>query len=437
MPANRFAPPSAGADTQETFTQVSEVLDTQTPVNAYKPELGSVVQVPAGVFRRLAPRATGQNVLLPIADSSNFGAVTRLFVETAQGTCRIRPVSGTINALTSLTFAAGTGTYLVELTSNGNGRWATLSLPLGSVSLTQLQAISPGRVLGLQVDAAGAASPVELTGAEVAEIVRYPNRQQTVAGGTQNDFALDPLADELLVDADTIFTGFAAATEGREFMLRVGNGFTCNLEHLNGGSAAANQIGCPGSVAYIMGSRDCVYLRYSNAVWRVIDRAPPRGLVQAIVANASATAATTNLSGGVYTAPAFSITAGAVYRATLYFFWTHLAAATPTLTAEFLINGAVVETVVLTPVAAAANYSGKIEALFTCRTTGAGGTAMVSVQFLSNAGQDLVNVPIGSLATATDAIDTTADRTLELRVRMTTAVVANTLTVTQGFTERL
>jgi hypothetical protein len=155
----------------------------------------------------------------------------------------------------------------------------------------------------------------------------------------------------------------------------------------------------------------------------------------AITANAAATNATTNLScTGSQTLPANSSSVGSTLKAEGWYSYLHTAAATPTLTAELVVNAAVVATAILTPVSAAATFAGTVQAVLTIRTTGAGGTAIAQVQFVET--HAAVNSVDGSVVTATFAIDTTVARTVELRIRMTTAVASNTLTVTNGFIVR-
>lgn len=154
-----------------------------------------------------------------------------------------------------------------------------------------------------------------------------------------------------------------------------------------------------------------------------------------ITANAAATNATTNLSCCTFTIPAGALVVGSTFRLTGRWVFAHTAAATPTLTAELLVNGAVVATGILSPQSTATTYSGESIAVFTIRTTGAGGTAQAHVRNDSSA--SLATVTDGSTSTATFAIDTTVSRSIELRIRMTTAVASNTLTVTNGYVERL
>jgi hypothetical protein len=131
-----------------------------------------------------------------------------------------------------------------------------------------------------------------------------------------------------------------------------------------------------------------------------------------------------------------------VYRVTGEYHYVHTAAATPTITIEFLINAAVIAavTTVITPIATAANYTGTLVCTLRVQTTGAGGTCVVNLNqknsYVAFARASIENRP-NTAAPATTAIDTTVSRTIELRMRMTTAVAANTLTVVHGFIEKL
>lgn len=174
---------------------------------------------------------------------------------------------------------------------------------------------------------------------------------------------------------------------------------------------------------------------------RKFDAATGEGLggVTAITANAAATNATTNLSvTGSYTAVANVNRVMSVWRASGYFVFLHTAAATPTLTLEVVVNGSVVDSATMVPETIATTFSGRVYAFVTIRTVGAGGTLQANCWFETDAQVTAGTTSVsGSVSTSTDAIDTTVSRTLELRVRMTTAVASNTLTVTQGFWEKV
>jgi hypothetical protein len=157
--------------------------------------------------------------------------------------------------------------------------------------------------------------------------------------------------------------------------------------------------------------------------------------VVAIVANAAATALTTNLSCGTFTIPAGYLRVQSVYRFFAHYVFVR-AATVPTITIEVLVNGSVVETLVLT-FSASATSGGWVEALMVCRTTGGTGTVMVTMTQASNGGTNIVNQILATTGTAPDTIDTTVARSIEMRMRMTTAVASNTLTVVQGLIEKV
>ncbi len=119
---NRVAPPST-LDVKA-LSDLSKAVDSNVALPAFAAELGAKVQVEAGDFRHLAPRATGMEVTIPAAEGKNFGKRIVLFINGALGSCRVRPITGTINGATSFTLAAGYVTYL-EMVSNGKGGWAT------------------------------------------------------------------------------------------------------------------------------------------------------------------------------------------------------------------------------------------------------------------------------------------------------------------------
>lgn len=152
-------------------------------------------------------------------------------------------------------------------------------------------------------------------------------------------------------------------------------------------------------------------------------------------ANSAATNATTNLTCGTFTIPANTLRVGSMYRFTAYATFLHTAATTPTLTLELLINAVVVDSAVATFNGTATTYGVMLTGFITCRTTGAGGTVQANCIIVSS-GVALAS-PAGSQSTATDAIDTTVARSIEMRVRMTTAVASNTLTVTQAVIEKV
>jgi hypothetical protein len=300
-----------------------------------------------------------------------------------------------------------------------------------AIALSKLATQAESTLL-LRAVGAGTGVPIAGTGAQAGQIVRFSTLQTVTSGGS---IALDDDATGLLLDADMTVTNITGANlDGRTIMLRVGSGFSADLAHLSGGTG---EIACPNQLKFQMYSRDAVFIRNEVSIWRVVacERAT---VVQAITADASATNATTNLSGGTHTILANTVRVGTVFRLTIFFAFDHAgAAATPTLTFEVLIAGVVERTCVVTPVSTAGTYYGTAVAYMTVRTIGTTGTVMISPIVTTGVGATIPEAIEGPTATSTDAINTTIDNTLQLRCRMTTAVASETLTVQQGFTERL
>lgn len=161
-------------------------------------------------------------------------------------------------------------------------------------------------------------------------------------------------------------------------------------------------------------------------------------IVTGLVANQAATAAVTNLVGASITFPANRLSVGQVWKFRAHFTYLHAAATTPTLTIELAVAGVSIAAAVATPVATATTFHGYIEGYFTVRSLGVSGTVMASVHCVSQ-GMTLANAAGGAqlVDTTADTVDTTVSRLFELRMRMTTAVASNTLTISQGWCERL
>lgn len=235
----------------------------------------------------------------------------------------------------------------------------------------------------------------------------------------------------------------------------------------SGGGGAANQFRTPhqpfggAAVDYVMQSEEetCAIVHTAtSASWRIISgpagtagvagpagpagpagAAGPQGvagsvaLVQAITASVAATAATTNLSFGTFTIPA-GVAAGTVFRATGHFTQVKTVSTTVMPIIELVVGGVVVATATTDSIGSVAEtYGAVVQAFFTVKTTGAGGTCDGAIAWP-------VSYRLGDSdksAPADKAINTTISNVLEMRIRMAAAVAANTLTVRQGFYERV
>lgn len=153
----------------------------------------------------------------------------------------------------------------------------------------------------------------------------------------------------------------------------------------------------------------------------------------------SASAATTNLSCGPHTILANTTAIGDTYYGICYWEFVHTAAATPTLTFEALLGGVVLGTRTMTPVSTAATYSGYFECYVRFTAIGATGSLVATFPIANNGGATIASQLGGNTAvlTASATVDTTTSKTLEFRVRMTTGVASNTLTLYQAFIEQI
>lgn len=159
------------------------------------------------------------------------------------------------------------------------------------------------------------------------------------------------------------------------------------------------------------------------------------GGAASLTANAAATAATTILTGATWTLPANTATAGMVIRLRCNYRFVKTIAP-PTLTCNLTVNGASVAAFVISSVSSGTTSGGYIEGFITIRTIGAGGTLMSSLNGANNHGiTNATNWNPTSTNIAATAINTTLDRIIALTMRMTTAVLGNTLTISQGVVE--
>lgn len=167
----------------------------------------------------------------------------------------------------------------------------------------------------------------------------------------------------------------------------------------------------------------------------MIDLVTPQN---ALLANQSAAALATNLVVASLNAPANFLKVGQVWGFFAPFTFLHTAAATPTLTLELSVAGAAIVAAVATPVSTAATFHGLLQGFLTVRAVGASGSLCGAV-FIRAQGLTLANAAcdVAQVDTTPDTVDLTTAKLIELRARMTTAVASNTLTVPQGWVQRL
>lgn len=148
-------------------------------------------------------------------------------------------------------------------------------VPDGILTNAKLANMTAGTVKGRQIDATTGA-PVDLTGAEVGELLRLSTPQDVSISATTNDQTLN--ADAVLLrvtpsGAQTL-TGLTGGASGRVVIIDnvAGTGNPLTLASLDSGSSASNRFRTPGGVALVIGFRESAVLRWNSATsdWRVI-----------------------------------------------------------------------------------------------------------------------------------------------------------------------
>jgi hypothetical protein len=240
-----------------------------------------------------------------------------------------------------------------------------------------------------------------------------------------------------LITSTTTITALAFTTDkaGRMALLR----FATGRQVTHNGTSLISPTG--GNL--LMSPGECLLVEsLGGGNFRIIDVLCAADLggraVTSIVANASASGATTNLSFGSFTVPANTFQVGSTWEFFGYFVYLHTAAATPTLTLEIVVNGSPIDSAVLTPQTLAGTWSGDAYGIFTVRSVGVGGSCQANCKLNSGIGVSSGTASNdGSNSTAPDTLDTTVTRTVEMRIRMTTVLASNTLTVTQGYIRKV
>ncbi len=161
-----------------------------------------------------------------------------------------------------------------DVTSAQNSN--TVTVNTSAITNAKLADMVAGTVKGRQIDAATGA-PVDLTGLEVAELIRFGTTQSATLAATTNDFALNADATVLRLTSTTgaqSLTGITGGVQGR--LLFVENisaaGNTISLTSLDAGSLTANRIRTPNALPVALRFRETAILRWetNNGDWRVV-----------------------------------------------------------------------------------------------------------------------------------------------------------------------
>jgi hypothetical protein len=344
----------------------------------------------------------------------------------------------------------------LEIINPGHAPVAALARELTTDDLPTSADLPEDTLFG-RASGAGTGPATPLTVSQVAEIRRFPVIVTEAVGGAFNNFVLGEV-DTWRFTANAVISGVVPPppTLGREFAIEnaaaVGSGIAVTILQESGLSSTAQRFNLPEGVAqFVLQPSQLVRFRYvTGNRWRVIGvggqllgnnsvgAAQLNGGVLSALTSTSptATAANTALGLASHAIPANFLVVGHTYRSCLYYTFVHTAAATPTITLEMIIGAAFGITLPVAVLSTAGTYQGFVEAVWRFTAVGAAGNVILSLRSVNPMGFAVAdflaaaNVPVF-------AVDTTLATAVQLRVRMTTAVAGNTLTVNQAILERL
>lgn len=156
-----------------------------------------------------------------------------------------------------------------DVTASANSNATTIAND--AVSNAKLANMAAGTVKGRQIDA-GTGDPVDLTGGEIAEIIRFANITTESVGGTFNDHALDTLTDTWAFTATSTVTGIAGGTTGRWLKIynvaAAGSGVTVTLSQFSGSSGAGNRFLNRDAATIVLDPGGAAVYFYEGSRWR-------------------------------------------------------------------------------------------------------------------------------------------------------------------------
>jgi hypothetical protein len=156
-----------------------------------------------------------------------------------------------------------------DVTASQNSNATTIAN--GAVTLAKQADLAAGTVIGRQIDA-GSGAPAALTGAEIAEIIRFANVTTEATGGTFDNHALDTLTDVWNITATSTVTGIAGGTAGRALWIHngaaAGSGVTITINQFSGSSTAANRFLLPDSTTLVLQPGSGAFFLYVSSRWR-------------------------------------------------------------------------------------------------------------------------------------------------------------------------
>lgn len=407
---------------------VEKLVMAELKTSNYSAKLNEIVPV--------TPPATGVLLLVPEGTAANQGAVVLVAVTSVAsgGSVTVAVAGGQqrVNGASTLGLSSVGLTYLLSLGLRG---WLAISGG-GAASLAAVLAVG-NTTSGTDVVISTGDELIFGNGAPVRPgNIRSALAQLLIAG--DNNVAIDAGADIMI----SAVGGFAqqAVTGNIVLQALIGSFFMSGATLDMTGYIVLHNL-ASGGAPLLTATQASLFARAAvttnvpcwkddqNALWNLAYTA-----LDSSTAAATATNATTNLACGSFTVPAGTSRANTTYSFEAYAVFVATLVGAPTLTLEILVNSVVVSTAILTVQALAATWGMTLTGRLTFYTVGGAGTAVANCRFSTEA----VNggTICSSVNTATFAVDTTVNRLIEMRVRMTTAVAANTLTVTQRLLHR-
>lgn len=175
---------------------------------------------------------------------------------------------------------------------------ANNALEWGTLPASSLPTIQPGSFLGLQVDAAGAATAIEIVGSEAGENIRFDTRVlDTTSAGTFNAFVVAETTNNLTFNGTSavILQGIAApAKTGKVLFIQLGAASAgVTLPNESSSAAANNRIHCQRGIDITLRPNDNVMLVYQEVAngsfrWKMYS-APVGGALLRVLSPAAGT----------------------------------------------------------------------------------------------------------------------------------------------------
>jgi hypothetical protein len=156
-----------------------------------------------------------------------------------------------------------------------------------------------------------------------------------------------------------------------------------------------------------------------------------------MTANAQASGATTVIVGPSHTFLANTLGVDQVYRLRASVRYVRVGTAAMNLVFALRVAGSPAFTLAVVTPTVAATYDGEVEAYFTIRSTGSGGTYIASIRATFGGTTQAQHFGGHITDIGVDSINTTNNCLVELVANMSANTASNVLTISQGHVERV